>query len=359
MVAVPITTGRTPAELRALARRERDGRVSARLLALADALDGMSREDAARAAGMDRQTLRDWVHRYDAEGVEGLRDRPRPGRPCGLDEGRQAALKALILRPEAGAGRLRGLARPRPARAGRAPLRRALQRERGQAAAARARPLLAEGAAGPPRGRPEGAGAVQKNLPGLIEEVARDHPGERVELWFMDEARVGQKGGVTHVWYQKGVRPRGVRQQGFSSAYLFGAVCPERGEGVALVLPEVSTAAMGVFLAELARAVPAGTHAALVLDGAGWHVSDDLTVPANLTLIHPPPYSPELNPVERVWEYLRDRWLSHRVLAGGHEAVVDAACAAWNALLAPLQLPTSFHAESTPCRLRPDRVHLC
>jgi hypothetical protein len=171
-------------------------------------------------------------------------------------------------------------------------------------------------------------------LPGLIEAVAREHPGERVELWFMDEARVGQKGGVTHVWYQKGVRPRGVRQQGFSSAYLFGAVCPERGEGVALVLPEVSTAAMDVFLAELARAVPAGTHAALVLDGAGWHVSEELVVPPNLTLIHPPPYSPELNPVERVWEYLRDRWLSHRVLAGGYEAVVDAACAAWNALLA-------------------------
>jgi transposase len=98
MVAVPIATGRTPAELRALARRERDGRVSARLLALAGALDGMSRDAAARAAGMDRQTLRDWVHRYNAAGVEGLRDRPRPGRPCALDEGRQAALKALILR---------------------------------------------------------------------------------------------------------------------------------------------------------------------------------------------------------------------------------------------------------------------
>ena len=98
MVAVPIATGRTPAELRMLARRERDGRVSGRLLALANALDGMSREAAARAAGMDRQTLRDWVHRYDAEGIEGLRDRPRPGRPCALDEGRQAALKALILK---------------------------------------------------------------------------------------------------------------------------------------------------------------------------------------------------------------------------------------------------------------------
>src|SRR6478752_541384 len=96
MVAVAIATGRTPAELRALARRERDGRVSARLLALA--MDGMRREEAARAAGMDRQTLRDWVHRYNAEGLAGLRDRPRPGRPCALDEGRQAALKALILR---------------------------------------------------------------------------------------------------------------------------------------------------------------------------------------------------------------------------------------------------------------------
>jgi transposase len=98
MVAVPIATGRTSAELRALARRERDGRVSARLLALANALDGMSRDEAARAAGMDRQTLRDWVHRYNAEGVEGLRDRPRSGRLCALDEGRQATLKALVLR---------------------------------------------------------------------------------------------------------------------------------------------------------------------------------------------------------------------------------------------------------------------
>jgi hypothetical protein len=161
----------------------------------------------------------------------------------------------------------------------------------------------------------------------------------------MDEARIGQKGRVTHVWYQKGVRPRGLHQQGFASAHLFGAVCPERDAGVALAMPEVSTAAMGLFLAELSRALPAGTHAALVLDGAGWHVSPDLEVPTNLTLIRLPPYSPELNPVERVWEHLRDRWLSHRLLAGGYEAVRDAACVAWNALLAEpgrLRSLTSF-----------------
>ena len=173
-----------------------------------------------------------------------------------------------------------------------------------------------------------------------MREVAARYPeAERVELWFADEARIGQKGRVTHLWYQKGQRPRGVREHRFASAQLFGAVCPERDVGVALVLPEVSTAAMSLFLAELARALPARTHAALVLDRAGWHVSADLQVPPNLTLVHLPSYSPELNPVEKVWQHLRDRWLSHRVLAG-YAAVLDAACQAWNAV----------HAE--PGRLR-------
>jgi transposase len=94
---LPIRTDRDPAELRRLARQERDGRISARLLALASALEGIPREEAARLAGMTGQTLGDWVHRYNAEGIEGLRDRPRSGRPPRLDDGRQATLKAWIL----------------------------------------------------------------------------------------------------------------------------------------------------------------------------------------------------------------------------------------------------------------------
>jgi hypothetical protein len=183
-------------------------------------------------------------------------------------------------------------------------------------------------------------------------EVAARHPeAERVELWFEDEARIGQKGRTTHVWYQKGQRPRGLREHRFASVQLFGAVCPERDTGVALVLPEVSTAAMGLFLAELAHALPARTHAVLALDRAGWHVSADLQVPPNLTLVHLPSYSPELNPVEKVWQHLRDRWLSHRVLAGGHAAVLDAACQAWNAVRAEpgrLRSLTSYPWLPTP-----------
>jgi hypothetical protein len=167
-----------------------------------------------------------------------------------------------------------------------------------------------------------------------MQDVAARHPGaETIELWFEDEARIGQKGRVTQVWYQRGIRPRGLRDHRFASAHLFGAVCPERGQGVALVLPEADTAAMNLLLAELAQALPARTHAVLVLDRAGWHLSDGLQIPSSITLAHLPSHAPELNPVEKVWQYLRDRWLSLLVLPD-YRAVLDAACHAWNALCA-------------------------
>lgn len=95
---VPIRGDIPAEELRRLARLEADGRVACRLLALANVLDGMSRERAARQAGMDRQTLRDWVIRFNEHGIEGLHDRPRSGRPPWLNEGQMATFKALVLR---------------------------------------------------------------------------------------------------------------------------------------------------------------------------------------------------------------------------------------------------------------------
>lgn len=97
MPALSIRDDLSAAELRRQARRENNGRVSARLIALANALDGMDRASAARLAGMDRQTLRDWVHRYNAEGIAGLCDRPKPGRTPKLSEGQMASLKAIVL----------------------------------------------------------------------------------------------------------------------------------------------------------------------------------------------------------------------------------------------------------------------
>ena len=99
MPALEIRRDRTPVMLRKLAKAETDVRVARRLLAIANALDGVDRKAAAEAAGMDRQTLRDWVHRYNAEGVAGLVDRPRPGRPPRLSG---AELDELIEIVEAG-----------------------------------------------------------------------------------------------------------------------------------------------------------------------------------------------------------------------------------------------------------------
>ena len=165
---LPIRIDRSPADLRRLARRERDGRICARLLALANALEGTPREEAARLAGMTGQTLGDWVHRYNAGGVVALKDRPRSGRPPRLDEGRQAALKALILkgptleRDGCVAWRLRDLCGLVERRFG------VVYGETGMLRLLRGLGLSwqKEGTAGPPGSRPGGAGALQKACPG-------------------------------------------------------------------------------------------------------------------------------------------------------------------------------------------------
>jgi transposase len=111
-------------------------------------------------------------------------------------------------------------------------------------------------------------------------------------------------------------------------------VCPARETGVGLILPEANAQTMNLHLAEVGRAIAPGAFGVIILDGAGWHQTGGrLVVPANLALLHLPPYSPELNPVENVWQYLRQNFLSNRVFEN-YEAIVDACCDAWNALMA-------------------------
>jgi hypothetical protein len=143
---------------------------------------------------------------------------------------------------------------------------------------------------------------------------------------------VGQQGTLTRIWAKRGSRPRAPRDRGYTSAYIFGAVCPDRYIGAALVMPEVNLEAMEAHLAEISRRVTPGAHAVLVLDGAAWHTSPRLRVPDNISLLPLPRYSPELNPVENVWEFLRANFLSHRVW-DGYDAIVDACCDAWNKLM--------------------------
>ena len=142
-------------------------------------------------------------------------------------------------------------------------------------------------------------------------------------------------------WARRGSRPRQPADQRYDSAYLFGAICPARGTGAGLAMPYADTEAMQFHLDEISRTVARGAHAVLLLDRAGWHTTGNLTIPKNMTLIFLPSRAPELNPVENVWQFLRQTWLSNCVF-DTYEAIIEAACDAWNRLMDQPQAITSI-----------------
>ncbi len=97
-------------------------------------------------------------------------------------------------------------------------------------------------------------------------------------------------------------------------------------------MPRCDSNAMTVRLAEIATQIAPGAHAVLMLDQAGWHLSDRLTVPPNVTLVPLPPKWPELNPLENVWQFMRDNGLSNRLFRS-YDQIVDLYCDAWNNLV--------------------------
>lgn len=151
-----------------------------------------------------------------------------------------------------------------------------------------------------------------------------------VQIWFQDEARVGQKGSLSYVWAPIGSRPPMVRDNRHDTAYIFGAICPARGVGAAIITPTVSTECMNLHLAEISTQVAPGSVAALICDGAGWHqTGGKLMLPDNIVLLPLPPYSPELNPMENVWDYLRANKLSTGVW-DDYDDILAACSEAWN-----------------------------
>lgn len=132
-------------------------------------------------------------------------------------------------------------------------------------------------------------------------------------VFFMDEARFGQQGTLTSVWARKGSRPTAVRQTRYEWVHLFAAVEPRTGASSALLAPQINTGTMNVFLRQLVdEELKPKEHAIVIMDRAGWHTSSALEVPEEITILLLPPYSPELNPVENLWHWMRSHHLSNR-----------------------------------------------
>ena len=272
MPTIPLRNDFDAERVRVLAARSDDGNQARRLLSMAAIYDGMDRACAAGIGGMDRQTLRDWVHRFNAGGPAGLIDRKPNGALRRLTPSQMAALSRAI-------------------------------------------------EAGPD---PERDGVVRWRCIDL-KQLIRTRFG--VDYHERSVGKLLAALGFSHI----SARPRQVKDLRTSSAYLFGAICPERGEGAALVMPRANTEAMDLHLEEISRAVAPNAHAVVLLDQAAWHTTAKLGIPENISLVPLPPKSPELNPAENVWQYLRQNWLSNRVF-DSYEAIVEASCQAWNNL---------------------------
>jgi transposase len=302
-----------------------------RVQAIVLAKQGDSSGRIARGLACSRRAVQAWVAAYNGGGLDALKDRPRPGRTPILprhDEGRFLERIDAPPRPEDGVGTLRGV-----------DIRGILEREF-------AAPYSLDGvyklldrleySSLMPRPQheqadPELQAIFKEVVVDQVQAIAESHPGEEVQVWHQDEARFGQQGTISRVWARRGSRPRRVRQNGRTSLYVLTAVCAAVGAAVGLIMPELNTAVVNLFLEQFSQQLPRGVHAVLLWDNAGYHVGKDLAVPSNVSLINLLPYSPELNPVENLWHYLRAHYWSNGVYPD-YDALLAAATETWRAV---------------------------
>lgn len=166
-------------------------------------------------------------------------------------------------------------------------------------------------------------------FPEEISRIKKELDSNNIEVWWQDESRVGQQGSLSRVWAAKGTRPRVVRQRQFLNTYIFGACCPDKDKGCALILPECHTGMMQLHLDEISKNIEDGFHAIVIIDRASWHTTEALNIPSNISLLPLPPYSPELNPMEQVWQKIKGDSLTNRTFKD-YDDIVESCAKAWN-----------------------------
>ncbi len=264
---------------------------------------------------MELQILRDWALRCNAEGFEGLAGRPRGGSEGRLTEARIAGIGLWVKagpdfeRNGVTRWRVRDIARKIEGAFG------AIYTESGaRMMLRRAGFRFVSGRSLHPKADAERQEAFAADFKARVTStLSSEGPAGTIEIRFQDEARIGRKGMTTRVRAPGGQRPRIVRGHRYGYVYLFGAVCAQRGVGIARVADKANTASMNEHSAAVSAAAAPDAHGVIVLDGAGQHRSADLLIPSNLTLLHLPPCRPELNPMEQIILLLKSNRFADRV----------------------------------------------
>jgi transposase len=315
-------------ELVRLERIEKDATRSKRLRIMILAIGGYTAPAIAMSVGLSRRICQRWVARYNAEGLEGLEDRrgqePEPTLTPEQEEQVCQRLEAGP-RPEDQVCSLRGV-----------DVQRILATEFGVQRSLPAVYHLLHRLGYSylrPRSRhrrvdPQAQEEFKRILPDRLQALREAHPGKQLRVYFQDESRFGQQGTTTNVWARRGSRPTAVRQTEYQYLWVLGAVCAETGHAEGLLSPRLNTRTVNLFLEQFSQTLGPDEHAAMIWDGAGFHLSGQLKVPANVTLIQLPPYSPELNPIENLWHYLKSHFWSNRAY-DDYEQLEQAAMDAW------------------------------
>jgi transposase len=332
---IPVRQDKSATDLRRLAPLQKAAKTVLRLLGIAHILDGRGRAEAAALVGLEPLSLARAVKRYNAEGIAGLQDRKGSGRRRKLTPAQNAELKRIVLAgPEDKAGactefRLRDIVELIEQKWG---VRICMESVRTRLRAMKVKKLVCRPLHH--KADPAAQAAFKAQWPDKLAQIAAHRPeAKQIEIWAQDETRIGQKAKVGRRWAEVGSSPRAVVHGGFKSVWLFGAFCPERDIGVAILVGEVSTEAMSAHLAAISQAVLPGNHGAVLVDNAGFHAkAKNLVVPSNLTLVPIPAHSPELSPGEEVWHFLKAGPLLHRVYRTMEE-IMDGCCAAWRWLI--------------------------
>ena len=177
----------------------------------------------------------------------------------------------------------------------------------------------------------EAVDAWQIEFPKMVAAIAETFKNKKIRIFFQDETRYGMKGIDSRQWSPVGSRPIRVRQVDYENAWIFGAVEPRTGAHHAMVTSHVGTDFMQCFMDSLQSEIAEDEHVILVMDNASWHKTAKLNVNSNVTLHFLPPYSPDLNPVERLWQFIKSNYLCNKVY-GAMSEIITAGVDAWQKL---------------------------
>jgi len=150
----------------------------------------------------------------------------------------------------------------------------------------------------------------------------REDDNRPIKLFFEDEGRFGRSNNLSRCWSPKGCRARVGKQIVRQYTYAYASICPETGENHSLIISGSNTEIMNYYLEDLSKVY---SHYRIILctDNAGWHVSSNLVVPDNIVFLYLPPYSPQLNPVEHLWDYIREQKGFNNRIMNSMDEVID------------------------------------